>query len=244
MKLAILLFTCSIILNTPSGPTESRHLSARQPQARPTLDTKLDKHINNFRTAGRPLLAILVDLAYEYQLPLGIEYVDREAATHAIELEFRDESLRNILLAVVGQLPEYRVAFPPGLIQVYSPQAREDTSDLLNKVIENFSVVNVDTRDADLELTCSLSRELNAGFCGGSIATGQWGPTRITAHLQNAKVYEIVNTIVAQNGKAVWTVIAPPDKLSTIPPGGLWHIYPLESAFKSIVLERLAEVGK
>jgi hypothetical protein len=186
----------------------------------------------------------LVDLAYEYELPMGIEYLDREAATQPINLELRNESVRGILLAIVQQVPEYKVSFSDGVVDVYVPKMREDSSNLLNKVIKNFAVSELDTRRADMELLCALTREvIPSGGCGGSIAIGQWGPLKITVHVHNAKVYEIVNSIVAQNGKAVWTVMAPPDKLSKIPVGGLWHIYPLEPPFKSAVLDKLANVA-
>ena len=107
----------------------------------------------------------------------------------AINLELHHESLRGILPAVVGQLPEYRVDFSGGVVHIYSPQARRDLPNLLNKSIKDYSVKNVDTRDADLQVLCALSSELDpASLCGGSIATGQWGPLRITLHLQSAKV--------------------------------------------------------
>src|SRR6202011_5143005 len=44
--------------------------------------------------------------------------------------------------------------------------------------------------------------------CGGSLAVGQWDPLRISLHLHNVRVYEILNAIVAQNGRAIWTVTA------------------------------------
>ena len=95
-----------------------------------------------------------------------------------------------------------------------------------------------------MELFCALAREVEpSGGCGGSIAVGQWRPLKIAVHLQNAKVYEIVNAIVVQNGKAVWTVIAPPQKLSRVPVGGLWHIYPLEPPFKNAVLDKVSSVA-
>ena len=83
-------------------------------------------------------------------------------------------------------------------------------------------------------------------MCGGSLATGQWGPLKITLHLQNAKVYEALNAIVAENGKAIWTVVVHPDELSKLQFSRPtmhwepWYVYPLQRPFKADVLERLA----
>ena len=62
-------------------------------------------------------------------------------------------------------------------------------------------------------------------------------------HLQNAKVYEVLNGIVAQNGKAIWTVTASPEKLSNLQSGGIWYIYPLQR-FEATVSERLAKMQR
>src|SRR5215471_12807105 len=180
MKFAtlFLIYSLTANLSLTEGQTNP---TARAAGRLPALEGKLDKHIDDFKTSGRTLISTVVDLAYEYQLPMGIEYVDRDATTRPLDLELHHESLRGILAAVVAQLPEYRVSFLGEVVQIYSPQAREDSSNMLNKLIRDFSVDTVDTRQADLELACSLSRELKAAaFCGGSIADGQWGLLKIT----------------------------------------------------------------
>ena len=59
--------------------------------------------------------------------------------------------------------------------------------------------------------------------------------------MQNAKVYEVLNAIVAQNGKAIWAVTASPRKLS-MQTGGFWYIYPLQQPFQEGVVERLSRM--
>jgi hypothetical protein len=115
---------------------------------------------------------------------------------------------------------------------------------LRTKVIKDFSVTKLDTHEADAELACALGRETGASVCGGSIAGGQWPSLQITLHLQNAKVYEILNKIVAQNGKAVWTLMVRPERLSKLQFGGLWYVYPLQQTFKSLVWERLVRMER
>jgi hypothetical protein len=208
------------------------------------FERKLDTRVERFETSGRTLIASVIELAYEYELPTAIEYINHDATTRPIDLRFQDESIRGILTALILQIPEYRVTFSDGVVDLYVPKAREDPSNLFNKVIKDFAVSELDTHRADMELVCTLARELvPPGGCGGSIAVGQWGSLKITLHLHNATVFEILNAMVAQNGKAVWTVMAPPDKLSKIPVGGLWHVYPLEPSYRSGVLERLSSVN-
>ncbi len=240
VSLFALSASCLTILSTRPMKQYASNRSSAQASV---FESKLDRRAD-FDTSGRTLVANVLDLAYEYELPTGIEYIDHDAATRPIRLELHNESVRGIIVAIVQQVPEYRVSFSDGLVDIYAPKGREDTSNLLNKIIKNFTVTEMDTHRADMELFCALSRELTppAG-CFSSIAVGQWGPLNITVHLQNAKVYEIVNAMVAQNARAVWTVIAPPDKLSKVPVGGLWHIYPLQPPFKGAVLDKLTSIA-
>jgi hypothetical protein len=219
----------------PAPPQQSTVADANQ--------NKLDRRISDFRTSGRTMMTTVIDMAYAFQLPTGIEYVDREAITRPLFLEFHDQSVRAILSAIIAQFPAYRVSFPGGVIQIDSPKSLEASSNPFNKSIREFSVADVDTRDADLTLVCELGKELGPQtFCGGSIAVGQWGALKISLHLQNAKVYEILNAIVQENGEALWIVTAPDTELSKTKAGGLWHVYPLHPPFQVTVLNRLTNL--
>jgi len=56
-----------------------------------TFERKLDTRVERFETAGRTLVASVIDLAYEYELPTAIEYIDHDAATRPINVQFRDD---------------------------------------------------------------------------------------------------------------------------------------------------------
>jgi hypothetical protein len=207
-------------------------------------DKRLNARVKRFDTAGRSLISVVVDLAYEYRLPTGIEYVDQEAMSRPIHSVYRDESIGVILTKMVGQFPEYGISLTGGIVNLYSREARKESTNLLNTTLTVFSVNAVETRIADFELFCSLTEKIEPGTrCSGSLATGQWKTDVITLDLRDATVHEILNAIVAENGSAIWTVITPKDKLNQIPVGGLWHIYPLDEFFKQSVLEKLRSVS-
>jgi hypothetical protein len=208
------------------------------------LELKSGQMVGRFSTSGKTVVASVVELAYRYQLPMAVEYADRDATTRPLNLEFHNQSVRRILEAIVRQAPHYRVSFSNGIVDIFSPEAREDASNLLNVAIKDFSVIEMETREADCQLFCALSHEVNSAWCGGSVAVGQWEPVRITLHLQNAKVYEVLNAIVAQNGRAIWTVTASPEKRSNLQSGGIWYIYPLQQPFAATASERLARMQR
>jgi hypothetical protein len=243
MKFAVAIFASllasGIVAATPGSRTKPgpQSTTARADQG------KLDRRIPDFHTSGRTMMTTIIDMAYAFQFPTGIEYVDREATTRPLYLEFHDQSIRAILSAIIAEFPAYRVSFSGEVVQIDSPKSLEDPSNPFNKSIRDFSVAAADTQDANLTLVCELSKELGPQrFCGGSTATGQWGPRRITLHLQNAKVYEILDAIVHENGDAIWIVMAPDSKLPQTQAGALWHIYPLHAPFQATVLDKLTNI--
>lgn len=205
----------------------------RQPLS---FEAKLAQRVERYNAAGRSLTDAVLDLAFEYQLPLGVEYVDRGAALRPIEIELRQKSVREILGALVATAPEYRIDFSGEIVHLFSPVARQDSSNLLNTVIPNFEVSEIDPYMADMELICALHRQLQppAG-CGGSHPIGS--PQRISIHLRRARLYEILDAIAAKQG-AVWFVNVRPETLSKNQPD-IWHIYELVSPFDRVAKEKL-----
>jgi hypothetical protein len=224
-----------------SAQSVARHKTKVQSPQVASFEQKTNKLVSGFNTCGRTLVDSVIDLAYEYQVPVAIEYADGEATTRPINLEFHHKSLREMVDAIVKQDQQYRVSFSNGVVDIFSPRAREDRSNLLNKVLKDFSVTEMETREADFQLFCAVAQAAGSQGCGGSLAVGQWEPFRITLHLRNARTYEILNAIVAQNGSAIWTVTA--SNLASFPQSsGLWYIYPLQEPFKSVVSDRLVRM--
>jgi hypothetical protein len=236
LTLVLLLAFCPIILSQQAREKGTKSTTVSQ------FEQKLNKRIDRFESAGKTLVASVVELAFTYQLPTAIEYANRDATVWPLDMHFHNQSIREILESLVRQVPEYGVSFSSGVVDVYENQGRENPSNLLNKTIEDFTVTQMDTHDADFQLFCDLSRALGSQACAGSIAVGQWGPLKITVRLKNAKAYEVLNAIVAENGKAMWTVVVRPDKLSALQNGGIWYVYPLQQPFKAAVAERLASL--
>ena len=214
------------------------------PAPQTQLERRLDQRVERFDTAGCTFISCVTALAYCYGLPAAIEYVDRDAAHRPLNVSFHDESIRGILGGLLQLTPEYRVDFSDGIVDVYSPRARADSSNVMNTIIANFEVSQMETRQADFTLFCDVAKKLHKGWCGGSIAVGAWEPTRISLHVQNAKVYEVINAIVAENGRAIWTVTAPPDRMAKIQDGGSWYISPLEAPYEEDVLRRLKRASR
>ena len=96
-----------------------------------SFEQKLDRRVR-FDTAGRTMVASIVELAFAYQLPTAIEYADREASTRPLDLQFQNESVRRSLASITEQVPGYSVSFSGGIVDVFATKGREDPSNVLN----------------------------------------------------------------------------------------------------------------
>ena len=140
-----------------SAQSVARHKATAQLPRVASFEQKTNKLVDRFNTCGKTLVDSVIELAYEYQVPMAIEYADHEATTRPINLEFHNKSLREMVEAIVKQDQEYRVSFSNGVVDIFSPRAREDRSNLLNKVLKDFSVTEMETREADFQLFCAVA---------------------------------------------------------------------------------------
>jgi len=205
-------------------------------QPRFGFEARLAIPLKEYDSGGQPFTQAFISLVYEYHLPASLEYVSWDAAMKPLNARLRNTTVRDALTALAAQLPEYRISFSSGQVEAYSPEARSDPSSMLNVIIRDFSANQADPMRASVDLFGALSATLHPDWGYGSSFAPLGGPKKITLHLQGAKVYEILNAIVAQHGDAIWVVRVPPQRLSTFQ-GDLWHLYSLDPHWRHVVLE-------
>jgi hypothetical protein len=208
------------------------------------LGRALDAPVKNFILDRKPVIEGLFDLAYEYRLPLGIEYIDADLLRRPFKVELGNVSVRVAIESLVKHLPEYRVSFSDGLVDLYSPRARRNRSNILNMTMAHFQVSRVDALEASHRLWGEVFVRLHPGQgFAGHVPYGALAPSdpRVTLNLENRKVYEILNAIVAADGEAMWLVQHPPRGLSYFE-GNLWYVYNLNPAGKDFIIAPLREL--
>lgn len=197
----------------------------------------LNSPMTTFDAQGRSFAECLITLVYRFGLPGGLEHIDREAAARPLTLKLRNKSVREVITALVAQVPGYQVSFTRNFVEVYSPRARSDPANILNTVIPSYDVDLQTPNVSSFRLFCALAKAAApSGGCGGSIATG--GPATVTLHLRNKRVYEILYEIAGADGETFWTVTVAPERLSAFT-SDMWYTYSLDSGFESTVLTRL-----
>lgn len=225
-NLSIAVSTAALVISTSCLAWQS---VPRETQTSQSFGERLSAKIPVFESDHQPLAAALLKVVYRYHLPLGLEYIDRDAVQRPLELKLRNSSVREVLESLVGQMPEYRVRFGSGVVEVYSPKARQDRANLLNTVIGNFDLQKDTIRMASAELRDSLANELQPGAGSIGDVVDSFLSPKFSLHVRAAPVYEILNALVAADGRTLWAVAAPPNRLSVLQPAvPLWKLYDLD----------------
>jgi hypothetical protein len=205
----------------------------------PTLGEKLSSHIRSYDMEGRSLVECLLELAYRYKLPLGIEYIDQKAVADRSTLRFFNQTLRDVITSMVVRVPNYRVDFSGGLVDVYSTAGRGDASNTLNITIPDFSVSEVDLGFANFKVAEALQRTVSPGaMFAGDFIGAKFGRGKITLHLQGKRVYEILNAVTAEDGGCVWLAVVPPAGLRARG-AHVWRVYTLDAPLRSVALDQV-----
>lgn len=202
-----------------------------------SFEKGLHKQISIFDARQGSFVQNLLRIVYRFQLPLALEYINRQAVSEPSGIVLRGVTARQAIEALVQRLPEYRVSFSKGLVDKYSPKARADNSNLLNAIIPRLDVSHMDAAMASEMVFDALAAATGSrGPIFHSVAGAGGKP--VTIRVRQMKVYEILNKIVSIQGKSVWVVSVPPNGLSRLQ-GNLWHLYTLDPASESIIALRL-----
>lgn len=227
-----------LVAATIEASGQAKPGQGRQPHAR-SFSEKIQVKVRRLNACGCSMAELAVQIAYRYKLPMAIEHLDRNALRKSLRLNVKDRSVRHVISSIVGSVPGYQVDFSQELVDIYSPAARSDASNPFNTMIRRYDVDGLDTHFASAEVLCAMGRQIDPhSACGGSVAGGQWGSLKITLHLENKRVYEILNAIVAKNGRAIWTPLAQPVGPSRMMTN-FWYIYPLDAPFQRVILDRI-----
>ena len=161
-KIAVFSFLTLLVCHPTDGQAAKRA---------PTFNETLQSTVPSFGSAGRPMVEVVLALAYRYKVPLGLEYVTRDAVQNRLDLRIGRKSLWDVFTSIVTTVPGYEVDFFHGLVDIYSADERRDPSNLFNTVVTQFPVAGVDTDFADADLFCALGRQLypRAAGCGGAV---------------------------------------------------------------------------
>jgi hypothetical protein len=183
-----------------------------------SLDQKLRQDCATYDSDKRTTLEQLVELAQRFQLPMGIEWVDRPNETTAKPIHLRNVNVKEVISHVLNEQAGYRFAVEDLVVQVSATELADDPLNFLNIRFSSYSVKNDSLLEASYWLRVWIRRSLHpaqnfGGGFGGTSAQGDFNNPTITFSVTNASVRQILNRLVLAQRNSLWVVHLKPQLL-------------------------------
>lgn len=201
IALFLLLFQTSWVLRASAGP--------RQPE---DLDAKLRVIVHNHQLQASNFVEALTRAASQFQVPIGIEWVNTSRAKARVTLSWKDATVREIFDAIVKTQPDYEMQAKNGVVHVYSAKLIPDRQNFLRLSVNQFEVDREVVEMASwklrerVRLTVSPpSPQPGPGGVGGSFITNM-GEPKISLKLNNVSVEDALDALAVASTRKIWIV--------------------------------------
>lgn len=189
-----------------------------------------DRIVESFILQKTTRLDALLRLGQQYRIPLGVEYVDREALTNRISVSINHETVASSLEKIVPRSRGYYWREEGGVLVISHRKVPHGAINLLNRRIESFESQPATAQELSnlLRMQLALSLNPNIGGFAGSFPTGSTLEKIGPLGARGKTVRELLNLIVSKAQGAAWITQVPVKQLSVVPPQGLWGIVSYE----------------
>jgi hypothetical protein len=177
----------------------------------------LDKRIETFKVEESETPSVLKKLAYEHNIPIGIEVLSNPSVNPGkkIDLQLENKSVRELLQSIVEQDTRYEWKLVDGVINVF-PKNDSDIllGELLSTQVAHFSVDNCQNRltvRSNLLDVSSIKSKLEdakvsplvVAFTGiDLVKLGE----KSKLNLSNKTLREVLNAIIKNSSTRFWSL--------------------------------------
>jgi hypothetical protein len=211
MLLTIAINTILLItLLLPSLPTAAEQ----------SLDSKLARHVSGFDSEKTSVAGQLIEFAQQFDIPMGIEWVERAGESSAKPVHARNKTARAVLEQIIKQRQGMGFSASDGVVHVFDQSFINDSRNFLSVHIPHFRVENETLFGAEFWLKIDIERVLTpvaGGFAGGHgygiPRTDRFDKGNINLSVNDATVRQLLDRIVSQQGNALWLVRILPTEL-------------------------------
>jgi hypothetical protein len=192
-KLALLLFAFHFSWMTPaaSGRPERQDISG-----------KLGKHITNYNLGKHSLVEALIRVSNDFQIPMGIVWVNTPAGRAELTFVWKDATVREILEAICKTQPGYQVQVRNGVVHVFPRSSIPDPQNFLKLKIDGFEAHN-QVEVAFWKLHTLITPSKSGSY---QISIGATGDSRVDVELKDSTVENILDALAVASNRKIWVV--------------------------------------
>jgi hypothetical protein len=174
------------------------------------IETRLRQPVQTYHLVADNLADGLMRVAEEFQIPMGIQWVNTPAAKSKLDRFWKDVTVRQILVSIANTQPNYEVTVSNGVVHVFSTTVTPN---------QNFLFIKIASFDAHHDVVGMAERKLRrlvqlatvpptpgpAAGIGGSLAANV-GEQKIDLRLSNTTAQDVLDALVLASPKKIWVV--------------------------------------
>jgi hypothetical protein len=223
-----LLFLALFLLIPAGVPAQSQNKE---------LQANLDARVRQYSLSANGLVDALARTARDFQLPLGLEWVQNKETLRKLKRTWTGETPGEILRSIVKEYPGYTMRVEHGQIHVFRPDFVNDAHNFLNLKVPDYfevrqdvgGVVNVRLQAVVQNIVSPRNLPPGAGE-GGDYTIGNVPQKPFTLALRGLTAREALERLVEASEYKMW-VVTFSDSRELTPTGfrrtqTLWHPSP------------------
>jgi hypothetical protein len=188
---------CCQAATVPAGPED--------------VAAKLRKHVRNYDLGVSSFVGALVHLSNDFQIPMGIAWVNTPATRATRPLAWNEATIQQIIESIAKTQPGYKVQVMYGVLHVYVAGGIPESENFLRLQIKSFHVDNELTELASWKLHNLITPRDYSGF-----STAANVDPRIDLDLKESTVERIFDAFVLASKRKIWVVTFSDDTNSHI----------------------------
>jgi hypothetical protein len=173
------------------------------------LQARLDRSVQDYVLTADGFAEGLLQLSNEFQIPMGVVWVDSSAARAKLSVSRANATVKEILQAIVDTQPGYQVKVTNGVVHVVATTVSPNQSFLLLGIgpfdVHHELVEMAQQQLRDLVKARFVPSRPGAGGVAGSLISNAGDP-RIDVHLVDANVEDVLDALATASSKKIWVV--------------------------------------
>jgi hypothetical protein len=162
----------------------------------------LNKRITSYSLGPSSLVEALVHVSNDFQIPMGITWVDLPPASAKKPFAWKNVTVREIIEDIGRTQPGYQVQVKNGLVQISpSRDLIPDNQNFLKLRLESFEVHGDFVEIASFKLHMLVTPRKY-----GQLSIGATGDSKVELELKNPTVEEALDALAVASSRKIWVV--------------------------------------
>jgi len=186
--------------------------AASGPQRADDLDAKLRTRVDSYQLQANNFVEALTRAASDFQIPMGVEWVNTAAAAARVSLSWKNATMREVLQAIVKTQPGFEMFVRTGVVHVLSPKLIPDRENPLKLDVNAFEVHDVSAESASRKLREIVKRTISPPSPqrgdGGGAGSGfsNIDDPKISVGLKNVTVGDVLDALALTSARRIWII--------------------------------------